>query len=441
MSPRNPDKGSFSKKNTGPKSERTSKKTSYGGKPSFPKKKDSPKGKEAGFNKSKPAGFKKKEFDKDSDFEKKSSYPKREFNKNSSFEKKPYTGKKEFGAGKGKSYPDKKEFGTGKGKPYPDKKDSFTKRDSGKKFSRKDDGFKKDFSKSDSKSSDFKKKSFSGPGKKSSDFKKKDFPKGPVKDFETPQYNFKKPLRAKKESDPIPSSDQMRLNRYISNAGVCSRRDADQLIELGEITVNGKVVTEMGYKVNRDDVVKYNGKTISPEKPVYILLNKPKDFITTTDDPQDRKTVMALVENACKERVYPVGRLDRNTTGLLLLTNDGELAKKLTHPSSNVKKLYQADLDKPLTREDFDKIAEGIELEDGPAHVDALAYVTTDKKSVGIEIHIGRNRIVRRIFEHLGYDVVRLDRVMFAGLTKKDLPRGKWKFLSEKEVIQLKYFL
>jgi len=426
MSPRNPDKGSFSKKSTGPKSERTSKKSSYGGKPSFPKRKDLPKGKDS-FGKYKPADPKKKEFDKDADFEKKSSSKKREFGKNSSFEK--------------KSFPGQKELGSGKGKPYPEKKETFAKKDSDNKFYKKKEDFKKGFSKPVNKSSDFKKKDFPSRGNKPADFKKKDFSKRPAKDFETPQYNFKKPLRAKKESDPAPLGDQMRLNRYIANAGVCSRRDADQLIELGEITVNGKVITEMGYKVNKDDVVKYNNKVINPEKPVYILLNKPKDFITTTDDPQDRKTVMALVQNACRERVYPVGRLDRNTTGLLLLTNDGELAKKLTHPSSNVKKLYQADLNKPLSREDFDKIVEGIELEDGPAHVDALAYVTMDKKSVGIEIHIGRNRIVRRIFEHLGYEVVRLDRVMFAGLTKKDLPRGKWKFLSEKEVIQLKYFL
>jgi 23S rRNA pseudouridine2605 synthase len=213
------------------------------------------------------------------------------------------------------------------------------------------------------------------------------------------------------------------------------------MIEDGMIKVNGKVVTEMGYKVNKSDIIAYGKRVLNKERPVYVLLNKPKDFITTTDDPNERKTVMDLVDSACKERIYPVGRLDRNTTGLLLLTNDGELAEKLTHPSNEVKKVYQVDLDKPLTDEDLEKITSGLTLEDGPVRVDEIAIIDKDATSLGIEIHEGRNRIVRRIFEHLGYQVVKLDRVMYAGLDKKDLPRGKWRFLSEKEVIRLKYFM
>ena len=231
----------------------------------------------------------------------------------------------------------------------------------------------------------------------------------------------------------------MRLNKYISNSGVCSRRDADKLIEAGEITVNGKIVTEMGHKVGAGDVVKYNNKLLNPEKMVYVLLNKPKDFLTTMDDPQGRKTVMSLIKNAGSERAYPVGRLDRNTTGLLLFTNDGDLAKKLSHPSHKVRKLYQAELDKPITENHFQDIVNGLTLDDGVANVNDLAIVGGDKRVIGIDIHIGKNRIVRRIFEHLGYDVIKLDRVIYAGLTKKDLGRGKWRMLTEKEVIKLKY--
>jgi len=212
------------------------------------------------------------------------------------------------------------------------------------------------------------------------------------------------------------------------------------LIESGQITVNGVVVDQMGYNVKKDDVVKYGKRLLNREKLVYVLLNKPKDFLTTTEDPEDRKTVMNLVENACKERIYPVGRLDRNTTGLLLFTNDGELSEKLMHPSHNIKKIYQVDLDKPLTAADEAKIREGVELEDGLAPVDELEVLSKERDIVGLSIHLGRNRIVRRIFEELGYEVIRLDRVMYAGLTKKDLPRGNWRFLSEKEVINLKYF-
>ncbi|MCC2545757.1 pseudouridine synthase [Hymenobacter sp. BT175] len=236
-------------------------------------------------------------------------------------------------------------------------------------------------------------------------------------------------------------NEAIRLNRYIANAGICSRREADSLIAAGEIRVNGEVVTEMGYQVQPSDTVQYGKTNLKREKWVYVLLNKPKDFITTTDDPEGRKTVMDLVAGASKERIFPVGRLDRNTTGLLLFTNDGEVAQKLTHPSHRNKKIYQVELNKPLTEDHLREIQEGVELEDGKAEVDDVAVVAGNAHFVGIEIHIGRNRIVRRIFEHLGYEVVTLDRVQYAGLTKKDLPRGKWRFLSEQEVIRLKYFL
>ncbi len=244
-----------------------------------------------------------------------------------------------------------------------------------------------------------------------------------------------------KEESESAKDGSIRLNRYISNAGVASRRDADELIASGQITVNGKVITEMGHKVMPTDVVKYGKKILSREKLMYVLLNKPKDFITTTEDPDERRTVMDLVKNACPERIYPVGRLDRNTTGLLLLTNDGEVAEKLSHPSNEVKKIYQVELDKPITDEDFEAIMNGIDLEDGFIKPDELALVTPDAEVVGIKIHSGKNRIVRRIFEHLGYEVLKLDRTTYAGLDKKDLPRGKWRFLTEKEVIRLKYML
>ena len=236
-------------------------------------------------------------------------------------------------------------------------------------------------------------------------------------------------------------TEEMRLNRYIANAGICSRREADALIAAGEIRVNGEVVTEMGYKVQPSDTVQYGKTNLNREKLVYVLLNKPKDYITTTDDPEGRKTVMDLVANASKERIFPVGRLDRNTTGLLLFTNDGEVAQKLSHPSHKNKKIYQVELDKPLTAEHLRQISAGVDLEDGKAEVDDVAVVAGNPHFVGVELHTGRNRIVRRIFEHLGYDVVALDRVQYAGITKKDLPRGKWRFLSEQEVIRLKYFM
>lgn len=252
-----------------------------------------------------------------------------------------------------------------------------------------------------------------------------------------PDYDLKKyDRRAKKNF----GDEEIRLNKYIANSGVCSRRDADKLIENGLISVNGKTITELGHKVSKKDKVQYQGKTLNPEKPVYVLLNKPKDFITTTDDPMERKTVMGLVSSACSERIFPVGRLDRNTTGLLLFTNDGELAEKLASPANKIKKIYQVTLDRPLTKNDAEAILEGVTLEDGLAKVDDMQVLSQDRTILGLEIHIGRNRVVRRIFAHFGYDVVSLDRVVYAGLTKKDLPRGKYRFLSEKEVINLKFF-
>jgi 23S rRNA pseudouridine2605 synthase len=237
-------------------------------------------------------------------------------------------------------------------------------------------------------------------------------------------------------------SSQMPLNKFIAHSGVCSRRDAAELIKTGKIKVNGEVVTEPGRKVTVKDNVTIGAKRIYPVADlVYILLNKPKDYLTTTDDPQQRKTVLDLIVGATKDRVYPVGRLDRNTSGVLLLTNDGELAQKLTHPSNEIKKVYAVTLNRPLEKKHFEEILKGVELEDGMAHVDILAYTDAqDKTQIGVEIHSGRNRIVRRIFEKFGYDVKALDRVMFAGLTKKNVNRGKWRYLNEKEVRDLKYF-
>jgi len=246
---------------------------------------------------------------------------------------------------------------------------------------------------------------------------------------------FKKGKKAKENDPPA----LIRLNRYIANAGVCSRRDADKLITAGKIRVNGKVISELGYKVKPTDRVHYGDTLLKKEKYVYVLLNKPKDFITTTDDPKDRKTVMQLVKTACEERIYPVGRLDRNTSGVLLLTNDGALSKKLTHPSHNVRKVYQLEVDKPLESQDQESLLKGVELEDGMAVLDELAILTPDGKTLGVEIHIGKNRIIRRLFQYLGYEVLKLDRVSFAGLTKKDISRGKWRYLSQKEVIRLKH--
>lgn len=245
------------------------------------------------------------------------------------------------------------------------------------------------------------------------------------------------PIRKATDSPQTPGL--IRLNKYMAHAGICSRRDADTYIAAGNVSVNGKVVTELGYKVRPSDEVRFDGRLLQREKKAYVLLNKPKNFITTTRDEQGRRTVMELVSKASDSRLVPVGRLDRNTTGLLLFTNDGDLAKKLTHPRHGVRKIYHVELNKNVKGSDLDKIREGIQLEDGPVSVDEVSFIDgSTHREVGLEIHTGRNRIVRRIFEHLGYEVVKLDRVVFAGLTKKDLPRGHWRHLTEQEVINLR---
>ena len=263
-----------------------------------------------------------------------------------------------------------------------------------------------------------------------------------TKDKFSKTYDKGKKSRGKMEvkGKPFTFEDDVRLNKYISHSGYCSRREADRLIELGLVKVNGELVTELGVKVKSSDVVIVDGDRLMPEAKFYVLLNKPKGFISTTDDPHDRKTVMELVKNACNERIYPVGRLDRNTTGVLLFTNDGELAKTLTHPKYETKKIYRVGLDKKISKEELNQIEEGIELEDGFIKVDAIEYVgnSVTKTEVGVELHSGKNRIIRRIFEKMGYEVVKLDRTMFSMLTKKDLSRGKWRHLSDNEVRMLK---
>jgi 23S rRNA pseudouridine2605 synthase len=343
----------------------------------------------------------------DRKFGKDRSFPKeRPFSKDKPYDKERFSSKeksydKEHSFSKEKSYDkprDKKEF---KDKPYA-----------------KDRGFSKE-------------KNYDRSGDKK-EFKKEYGEKKHGNGF----YNKKNADKPAKKT--FAEQGLIRLNRYIANAGICSRREADDLIATGCITVNGKVITELGYKVKATDEVNYSGQRLKTEKHRYVLLNKPKDYITTADDDRGRRTVMELVSGACKERIYPVGRLDRNTTGLLLFTNDGEMTKKLTHPKHRVQKLYHVELDKNLKHDDLLKIQAGVELEDGFIKPDEVSYAGESKREVGILIHSGRNRIVRRIFEGLGYDVLRLDRIMFAGLTKKDLPRGHWRHLTEKEIAFLK---
>ncbi|MBD3628435.1 pseudouridine synthase [Cyclobacterium sp.] len=334
-----------------------------------------------------------------------------------------------------------------------DKKDGDFTRKSSRTSTGSKDRFSKDKPKTGEKSTQAEKSEYKGRGKNEKptygSFQERDNKKKP---FKKPFSPITKSRKNKSKSETQPEydltsiqkqahkdADEIRLNKFIANSGICSRREADKLIKKGEIAVNGKVVTELGYKVIRKDRVMYKGKAIRPEKPVYLLLNKPKDFITTTDDPLERKTVMHLVDGACEERLFPVGRLDRNTTGLLLFTNDGELSAKLTHPSYQVKKIYQVTLDKPLAKNDLEAIIAGVTLEDGLTMVDDLQVLSLDKTILGLEIHSGKNRIVRRIFAHFGYEVTALDRVMFAGLSKKDIARGKYRFLNEKEVINLKF--
>ncbi len=252
------------------------------------------------------------------------------------------------------------------------------------------------------------------------------------------EHSAEQPKREYPRYAPKRIATELRLNRYVAQSGTCSRREADEFIKAGLVSVNGVIVTELGTKVKLSDEVRFNDERIQGEKLVYLLLNKPKGYVTTTEDDHAAKTVMELVAGACTERIYPVGRLDKNSLGLLLFTNDGDIARQLTHPSLNKKKIYEVQLDKPLTRADFTQLAEGIILEDGEAYCDEISYISEDKKSVGVEIHSGRNRIVRRMFEHLGYSVTKLDRVYYAGLTKKSLKRGAWRFLTRDEVNRLK---
>jgi len=325
------------------------------------------------------------------------------------------------------------------------KKDSLNKNTSGRKKSEdvkkkkpyntndKSKKFKKDKPDSFDKENSFEKKE-----KKS--FRKNDTENKTKKPYPPRKDEFKSSSKPSLKEKKVNDSGLIRLNKYIANAGICSRRDADVLIKSGNVTVNGVIVTELGVKVTQDDKISYDGKVLKNEKKVYLLLNKPKDYISTSDDPQKRRTVLTLIKGACKERIYPVGRLDRMTTGVLLFTNDGDMAKKLLHPKHGVKKIYHVVLDKNLIKTDMIKIVEGVELEDGVVDVDKISYVGdgADKKEIGIELHVGKNRIVRRLFEALGYNVTKLDRVSFAGLTKKNIQRGEWRFLSEKEISFLK---
>jgi len=414
-------------------------------KPSFRKRSDDrsekpfrkSEGSEHGSSRPRGAGYGKREGFKKSDGDK----PFKKFDRRDS--------KPSFRKDEGSEHSSKRPRSTGYGKGG-----GFKKSDGDKPF--------KKFDRQDSKPS-FRKRSDDRPGKsfdsgdserpsrkprfgKEDDFKKSDRPnrdKPFKKSFKEERSTGRKSFREKGEAfvaEAPAQTEKIRLNKYIANSGVCSRREADELITMGLVTVNGTTITELGYKVNPGDEVRYEGKLLKAEKLVYILLNKPKGYLTTTADPQERNTVMHIVGNAVKERIYPVGRLDRNTTGLLLLTNDGDLAEKLMHPSYNVKKIYKVELDKPLTKADFQKITEGVHLEEGRAMVDDVAIVSDDGRTVGLELHIGWNRVVRRIFEAMEYQVIKLDRSVYAGLTKKDLGRGEWRFLTREEVVLLKHY-
>jgi 23S rRNA pseudouridine2605 synthase len=383
-------------------------------------------------------------------------------------DKKPFGDKRESSFGDRKPYGDKREGGDRK--PFGDKRESsfgdrkpYGDREGGdrKPFQKKDTSFegrkaygeKRNFNKLDSERKPYVSSDKSFGGEKTPYANRENYNNSDENSFRRrPEDSRRESSEFKDDQVKLKSrssnrnfnkeDDSVRLNRFISNAGICSRRKADELIAAGVVSVNGESVTELGTKINPAvDQVRYNGELLKRGKMVYVLLNKPKDYITTTDDPQERKTVMDLVDKATSDRIYPVGRLDRNTTGLLLLTNDGDLADKLSHPKNSISKIYNVELDKGLAQGDFNKIAFGLELEDGFIKPDDLRYVTGGSKNeVGIQIHSGKNRIVRRIFESLGYDVVKLDRVIYANLTKKDLTRGRWRYLTEQEIIQLKHF-
>lgn len=456
---RSSDKPTYGKRPAGGDSER---------KPYGEKRFDKGDGFQKKFEKREGPSYSKKSFGDKPDRFKKDDFSGKKFEKRegSDYSKKSFGGKpdgfKKEGGFSGKKF-EKREGSDFPKKTYGDKLDRFEKKDfSSRKF--EDDAkprpekqfFKKDFSEDQSPKEHSERLVYKGRGrdqkpvfapeqpkaKEENPSEKRGFgknrPNRQALDVDRPDYNFDAlPARKVKGKE---ETDSLRLNKYISNSGICGRREADDLIARGLISVNGQVITEMGYKVKKSDRVIYQGKKINPEKPVYVLLNKPKDFITTTDDPMERKTVMNLVGNACEERIFPVGRLDRNTTGLLLFTNDGELTAKLSHPSNEVKKIYQVTIDKPLTHNHEIEIREGLTLEDGDVKVDDLQVLSLDRTIMGLEIHVGKNRIVRRLFAHLGYEVTALDRVMYAGLDKKDLKRGHYRFLTEQEVIRLKFF-
>jgi len=356
-------------------------------------------------------------------------------------DKKPFASRGKSSGSFGSDERPKRSFGDGDKKPFTSRgksSGSFNADDKPKRTFGNDRGEKK-FSGKPSPGAGFKRSGGDKPYDADRPQHRSQFDKTPGERQDGPE----RTMRGRKKAAEPKDDGLIRLNRYISNAGICSRRKADELIEAGVVSVNGVVISELGHKVDpAKDEIRYNGELLKREKMVYVLLNKPKDYITTTEDPQERRTVMHLVEKASKERIYPVGRLDRNTTGLLLMTNDGDLADKLSHPRNNIVKLYQVELSKSLTQGDMNKIGFGLELEDGLIKPDSISYVAGgSKREIGIQIHSGKNRIVRRIFEHLGYEVVKLDRAVYANLTKKDLPRGRWRFLEEKEVIQLKHLV
>ncbi|RKD15273.1 pseudouridylate synthase [Pelobium manganitolerans] len=372
---------------------------------------------------------------RDENYGERKSFGKRNDDRNPYGERKPYSEREE-------NFSERKTYG--EHKRYGEERDRFNDR---KSRSRKDANGKAPFR---SRNDENRKPFVSSDRDFNQNYRRRDDERGEERpnrfrrdddhrDFGDDQVRLK---RSDSNKPAKKNNELIRLNRYIANAGICSRRKADELIEAGVISVNNEVITELGTKVNpATDEVRYNGELLKREKMVYVLLNKPKDYITTTDDPQERKTVMELVSKASSERIYPVGRLDRNTTGLLLLTNDGDLAEKLSHPKNSISKIYNVELDKNLTQGDFNKIAFGVELEDGLIKPDEISYVKGgSKREIGIQIHSGKNRIVRRIFESLGYEVEKLDRVIYANLTKKDLPRGRWRYLTDMELVQLKHF-
>lgn len=461
------DKKPFGRKSSSESGERKSygEKRSYGDKKPFERRGDSDFSERKSYGERRSYGDKKpfeRRGDSDSG-ERKSFGEKRTYGEKKSFgEKKPYGEKKQFGERKpfreNKSFERKNNSGFGEGdrKPYERRSSSDDKRPFERKYPKKEEtGFNDEWNQSldaalGNDAAEFRKaeKSDRPLAKRSSasKFERKEKHEfyGDKKKYESKSFN--KPVRERntidREEKFSESNDEftVRLNKYISNAGVCSRREADDLIQAGVVRVNGEIITTLGYKVKPGDVVNYGGQTLKNEKLVYLLLNKPKDYITTMDDPQNRNTVMSLIAGACRERIYPVGRLDRNTSGLLLFTNDGELADRLMHPSFEAKKIYHVELDKNLKPDHFKALVEGIELEDGEAKVDDIAFIGDgfDKRQVGLELHSGRNRIVRRMFEHFGYVVKKLDRTYYAGLGKKDLPRGRHRFLTSAEVGHLK---